>query len=155
MKNILMIPLFLFLHSLVIGQTSFEGKAAEIRRYIERNMNATDVKTAEVSIEFFVYDFLLDSTGNIISQKMLLLDSSTCIAQARNVAAAITSKYTFPKSKYRKVFLPVIIIHSGNENEQTNEDLAVLATAKVFELLSKKTLENIFITKHALIQQLE
>jgi hypothetical protein len=155
MKAVLVIQFFLITYSCVVAQISFDEKAKEITRYIELNMSASDVKSTKVPVEFFVYDFSLDSTGTIISAKTLFLDSLSFISQARELATVIKSKYKFPKSRYRKLLVPVMIVHSGNDGEPTSNDLAILETVRVFDILSKTKLNDVFTSKHAVVQQME
>ena len=51
------------------------------------------------------------------------MDSLTCIAEARSIAIVIKSNCKFSNSKYRNLLIPVMVVHSGNDQELDEQSI--------------------------------
>ena len=147
--HFLFLQIFFFLN--VSAQDSIEAKASKIITYLERNIQASDAKEIGKPSDFFIYDISLGNLGEISSINILLMDSLTCILQIRQIASYIKSNYIFPVSKVKKIFIPVLIVHSGNDEEPSASDKALMETVGFFENPSMKTTGTVYITRRASI----
>lgn len=136
------------------AQTIIEREVAKAVKYVERNLSATDKEVAVSDVEFFVYDISCDSSGNVLSVQLLVLDTLTSRYNAKIVGDKIKLKYKFGPTGYKKIYLPVLIINTGIEVQNTEISATVAETASFFEKLSSLKLESVFIARQAVIMSM-
>ena len=149
MKNIVLIISLLFLFNHSQAQKPSDKNAANIVKYIERNLDVNDFVGDSTGCDFFIYDISVDKKGFIESIHTIIMDSIKSSAKVFNIANNIKSTFHFSLTNYKKVYIPVVIVYEGEKGVLQKNSKSVLETFNLFMLLSKVKKEGVLISKAA------
>ena len=154
MKKILLI-LFCFIVSRdSYSQNHFEEKKNKLLGFIERTFNIENTDNDEKTFDFFVYDISIEDNGDISEIHMLIMDSLYCLFQASQISDNLKNKFSFKKSAYNKLLIPVLIIYTSGDEASEKNKIKIFETIKVFETFSKCNLKDTYITRTVLLNRL-
>ncbi len=141
--------LLLLSYQSAFSQKVFDAEAFKLVHHIVRNLSPDDKERTGCDFEYFVYDITIDTSGAVTAVHLLLVDSLYNLAQAKALAGDIKAKFKFSKSNYRKLLVPVFIVHSDADDAFTTDENAVLETIGIFKKLFRKNNGSTYITQSA------
>ncbi len=140
----------------LFAQKSFDAKKNEVLRYIERNFELENSNVPNKNPELFVYTISIDAEGNIQNVYTLILDSLSYSKQVFQMADSIKSKFSFVKSgipEFSQLIIPVLIIHSKEDDTISNYEQTILNITDFFGQLSKYKLKKVLVSRIAIVNQ--
>lgn len=155
MKTLILFLAFSLCVKQAFAQEKFDTTVSKLLSFIERNLSAEKAVNSDTSTVFFIYDLSLDSAGNIYSIHPLIMDNLPFLPRIHRLSAMIKTGFHFPSSKYRKIFIPVMVMRKKNDEMVSKEEKANLETADIMEELSHQKFHNYYFTRLAAILQLE
>lgn len=111
--------LFVFINLPLFSQSPFELEVSKAIGLIERNLTISSGKKFDKKNEFFLYCFILDSSGKIGDVKILREDKSEKNNKIRELSIKIKEKCEFKAKEERTkiLLIPVLLIYSEPECE--------------------------------------
>jgi hypothetical protein len=80
------------------------------------------------------------------------MDSISHLSAIKDIASKIKENWTPVKSSFTKLLIPILIVNSGMDNDETIHDKSVKETATFFDnLFGKPAIENVYVTKMTII----
>jgi hypothetical protein len=137
------------------AQKDFEAKKNEVLKYIERNFDIDDNKTPSQKPEFFSYIISIDPQGEIQKIRVLSLDSLSHTFQIYQIADSIKAKYKFGKLDISELIIPVLIVHSNDNDNVSDNEKAILRVADFFDSLSKCKIKTTAVSRIAVLSRFE
>lgn len=150
MKKFIVISWALMASHISIAQTEFQATVSKVVKFVERNIHIEN-KGQKEFIDFVVYDISIDTNGRIEDIDLLILDSLQSSPSVNQIANNIKKQFSFGETNYRKLYIPVMMIYSNDEVDDSQKNSHIFATIQFFESLNKIKNENVFVSRLATI----
>lgn len=116
-------------------------------KYVERNISAENKGADKKStIDFFIYDITLSSAGTVSEIHTMVMDTLHDPRQVKRLADSIKTTFQFNQRNLRKLYVPVMIVYS-HDDDILLSDSSLVQTTNLFPERSKNIRRHVVMTK--------